>query len=272
MRRVPTRSPRAAARARGRARPAGSPLPLGLAIGEELSTFAEQALETTEVELLGLEREQVPMPPRLQMPVTERLAELRDVDVDAVEGARGRVVVPERVDQAVGRDDLAGAQEKHGEQRPLLAGADLERLSALRDLEWAENAELQRIRHGWARGLILRASQARHKRRSRVAQARRPRLEAWSFWQRTGVSVARGIRWFVVLALLLCVAPSSGHAETPPPDPSQERPSTVVVSVSDDGFQWTDAGVGAAAALATTLLALGLVLALRPHRGENGNS
>ena len=50
------------------------------------------------------------------------------------------------------------------------------------------------------------------------------------------MSVARGLRWLVVLALMLCVAPSSGHAETPPPDPSRERPSTVVVSVSDDGF------------------------------------
>jgi hypothetical protein len=37
-----------------------------------------------------------------------------------------------------------------------------------------------------------------------------------------------------------------------------------VVSVPDGGFDWADAAVGAAATLATTLLALGLVLALRP--------
>jgi hypothetical protein len=74
---------------------------LGLALGEELSTLGEQALETAEVELLGLEREQVPMPTRLQAAVTERLAELRDVDVDAVESARGRAFLPERVDQTV---------------------------------------------------------------------------------------------------------------------------------------------------------------------------
>jgi hypothetical protein len=36
--------------------------------------------------------------------------------------------------------------------------------------------------------------------------------------------------------------------------------------VRDEGFQWTNAGLGAAAALATTMLALGLVLALRPDR------
>ena len=39
----------------------------------------------------------------------------------------------------------------------------------------------------------------------------------------------------------------------------------------EGGFHWADAGVGAAATLATTLLVLGLVLALRPDRGQNGN-
>ena len=48
---------------------------------------------------------------------------------------------------------------------------------------------------------------------------------------------------------------------------NDERPSTVVVRVSDDGFHWADAGLGAAVALATTLLMLGLVLALRPAHG-----
>ena len=83
------------------------------------------------------------------------------------------------------------------------------------------------------------------------------------------MSVRRGVRWFVVLAVLLSVAAASsrGAKASPPPDPS--RPSTVVVNVRDDGFDWADAGVGAAATLATTLLALGLVLALRPDRGSS---
>lgn len=82
----------------------------------------------------------------------------------------------------------------------------------------------------------------------------------------------RGVRWFVALALVLSVASASGRADTTPPlNPSGERPSTVVVRVSDDGFHWEDAGLGAAAALAATLLALGLVLALRPDPGRSGN-
>lgn len=82
----------------------------------------------------------------------------------------------------------------------------------------------------------------------------------------------RGVRWFVALALVLSVTSASGRAATkPPPNASEERPSTVVVTVSDDGFHWADAGLGAAAALAATLLALGLVLALRPDSGRSGN-
>lgn len=83
------------------------------------------------------------------------------------------------------------------------------------------------------------------------------------------MSVRRGLRWFVVLAVLLSVAAALGQGAeaSPPPDPS--RPSTVVVRVRDNGFDWADAGVGAAATLATTLLALGLVLALRPDRGSH---
>jgi hypothetical protein len=85
------------------------------------------------------------------------------------------------------------------------------------------------------------------------------------------MSITRGCQWFVVLALLLSVAPASSYADTNPrPDPNSDRPSTVVVSVRNGGFHWTDAGVGAAAMFATTLLALGLVVAGRPDRKENG--
>jgi hypothetical protein len=80
------------------------------------------------------------------------------------------------------------------------------------------------------------------------------------------MGITKGFRWFVVVGLLLAVAAasSSGADTTSSSDPSPHRPSTVVVSVPDRGFHWSDATVGAAAALATMLLAVGLVLALRP--------
>jgi hypothetical protein len=88
-----------------------------------------------------------------------------------------------------------------------------------------------------------------------------------------GMSITRGLRLFVVLVLVLSVGAATSHgADTNSPrDPSPDRPARVVVSVRDGGFHWTDAGVGAAATLATTLLALGLVLALRPDRTGNDN-
>jgi hypothetical protein len=84
------------------------------------------------------------------------------------------------------------------------------------------------------------------------------------------VSIATGLGWVVALALLLSLATASGRAGTNPASkPSDERPSTVVVRVSDSGFHWVDAGLGAAVGLATTLIVLGLVLALRPdHEGN----
>jgi len=84
------------------------------------------------------------------------------------------------------------------------------------------------------------------------------------------MSESSGFRWFVAIALLASVVATSSQAAATSPsvDPSGERPSTVVVSVREGGFQWADAGVGAAAMLATTLLGLGVVLALRPDRNE----
>jgi hypothetical protein len=85
------------------------------------------------------------------------------------------------------------------------------------------------------------------------------------------MSITSRLRLVVVLALLSSAAAASSHgANTNPPDSSRDRPSPVVVSVRDGGFHWTDAGVGAAAMFATTLLAFGLVLVLRPDRRGNG--
>jgi len=88
------------------------------------------------------------------------------------------------------------------------------------------------------------------------------------------MSVNRGLRLVVVLGLLLLSVVASSHAaeKNPPhrPVPDRTTPPPVVVSVRDTGFHWADAGVGAAAMLATTLLALGVALVMRPDRRSNG--
>ena len=85
------------------------------------------------------------------------------------------------------------------------------------------------------------------------------------------MSITSGGRWFTVVALLLLVAAPASRAADPSPDPSGDQASTVVVTVRDGGFHWLDAGVGAAAMFATTLVVLGLVLAARLDRTGNGN-
>ena len=77
---------------------------------------------------------------------SERLAELRDVDLNALYGLRGRAAVPEVLDQAIARDDLVGVQEEQREQPPLLGGAERDRTTLVDDLERPEDAELQRPR------------------------------------------------------------------------------------------------------------------------------
>jgi hypothetical protein len=89
------------------------------------------------------------------------------------------------------------------------------------------------------------------------------------------MSVSRGLRLVIVLVLLLLllsvVASGHGADKNPPhrPVPDRTTPPSVVVSVRDSGFHWADAGVGAAAMLATTFLALGVALAVRPDRRSN---
>jgi hypothetical protein len=82
--------------------------------------------------------------------------------------------------------------------------------------------------------------------------------------------VSRGLRWGLLLTLVVlsfAVAWEAGAAAQPPRTPTSDpRPAPVVVSVRDGGFDWADAGVGAAAMLAVMLLAVGLAMAIRPRR------
>ena len=50
----------------------------------------------------------------------ERLAELRDVDLDGVRRRLGRLAGPERLDEPVDGDDAAGLEREHREQRARL--------------------------------------------------------------------------------------------------------------------------------------------------------
>src|SRR4029450_2596746 len=96
----------------------------GVARGKRGPALAEEELESGQVDLLGLNCEHIPTSARQQLCATERLAQVRDVDAEAVQGARGRAAVPEGVDRAVGGDVLPRIQEEKREQRALLSDAD----------------------------------------------------------------------------------------------------------------------------------------------------
>src|SRR5437588_9992003 len=81
---------------------------------------------------------------RLEPPVAERLAQLRDRVLQDL-GRRGRwVPVPELVDQPLAREELVRMQEHEGEERLLLAPVQRDRPMLADDLERAEDAEFHR--------------------------------------------------------------------------------------------------------------------------------
>ena len=77
---------------------------------------------------------------RLDGAFAERLAELRDVDLERGRRGRRRVFAPELVDQAFSRHDAAGVQREDGEKGALLPTADLDRPAAAPNLDGPEHA------------------------------------------------------------------------------------------------------------------------------------
>src|SRR5581483_6748133 len=105
--------------------------------------LVDEPADEGEVELPGLEAEDVSRRPPLDRIGAERLAELRDEVLQRRRRGRRRLARPERVDQPVGRDDPAGVEEEQSEQRPLLRSAERKRASPGDHLERAEDPELE---------------------------------------------------------------------------------------------------------------------------------
>jgi hypothetical protein len=70
---------------------------------------------------------------------------------------------------------------------------------------------------------------------------------------------------FVWLLAAAIVAPGTAGDTNPRPSPA--RPQPVVVKV-ETGFDWVDAGLGAAAALAAVLVVAGVTLVVRTGGGH----
>ncbi len=120
-----------------------------VARGHGVATLGDERLEAVEVDVLRLDLEPIAGALRHDHPgVAERLAELRDVHLDAVRGAPGRRPAPELLDQPIDRHGLVGAQHEDREQRALLRAPDPDDLAVLTGLERSEDAELEHVRRG----------------------------------------------------------------------------------------------------------------------------
>jgi hypothetical protein len=136
-------------------------------VGERLSTpkvkrllrpaIFDQESEAGEIELSVCDAEQVAGRLRLQAPTAEQLAHLGDVSLKRFVGGLRRLLVPERVDQAVGGDDLVRVHEQACEQRPLLGAAEVERFSFVEHFERAEDSEVHPCSLAWS-GLSARVT------------------------------------------------------------------------------------------------------------------
>ena len=86
------------------------------------------------------------------------------------------------------------------------------------------------------------------------------------------ISHKRPLRTLLALALACsAIAPPAASARPPSPDPPQpksQRPVELVRVSGDRGFEWADAGIGAAGALGLSLLAGGGVL-IAQRRGRS---
>jgi hypothetical protein len=76
--------------------------------------------------------------------------------------------------------------------------------------------------------------------------------------------------WLLVSLIATAIFASCARGAEGRGSPSSKPSSPVVVEVHRDSFDWEDAGVGAAATLAVTVIAFGLVLALRGGRSQDG--
>ena len=92
---------------------------------------------------MRVDPEQVAGRPRHEDVGAEELAELADEVLERrLRGAR-RLLAPEGVEQAVGRDGAAGLEEQDGEERPLLGAPEREGDAVSPHLERAEEPEVK---------------------------------------------------------------------------------------------------------------------------------
>ena len=95
-----------------------------------------------QIDLLGLDVQDVARLPSAHEIAAESLPQVRDQVLNRPDRRPGRLPRPQLLDQAVRRDDLACTEQEHGQEGALLRPPQLERSSLRPDLERAQDTEL----------------------------------------------------------------------------------------------------------------------------------
>jgi hypothetical protein len=106
-----------------------------------------QPLEARDVELAVPDAQQVSGRLRSHAVFTERLAQLRDVDLERLVRPGRALVLPERLGQALRRHHLVGVHQQHRQQRPVLRAREVDRSLPVDHFEWAKDPELHSAPH-----------------------------------------------------------------------------------------------------------------------------
>ena len=117
-----------------------------IALLERPAALRDERLEPVDVELAGLDPEHVAATPGDQQSIAERLTQVRYVPLNELVRARGRLLTPQLVDQAICGNRLAAVQKQHRQQCPLLGRAQRERAVSIDGLKRSEDAKLHHVR------------------------------------------------------------------------------------------------------------------------------
>ena len=109
--------------------------------GKQLPALVQQPLEPLQIERAVLDPHQVAERPRLDHPIAERLPQLRHVHLQRLDRSRGRLLIPQRINEPLRRHRLARVQQQDRKQRALLRRPQLELGPVLPDRQRTENPE-----------------------------------------------------------------------------------------------------------------------------------
>ena len=114
-----------------------------------LAGLGDRAVEAEDVDLLGIDREEVAGAPRLERAVRgrEQLPELGDLHLEPRPRRGGGDLTPEGFDEGVGRDDPARLERQERQNRPALPAAQRKRVAISIDGDRAEQSHVEASRH-----------------------------------------------------------------------------------------------------------------------------